>query len=78
MPVQNWWEEFADVPETMNGVLRAHGVREIDISDITITDKTVNDLVKEEKVLSNAIVDKVWPSIDSKVVYHYTSKGAAE
>lgn len=78
MPVKNWWEEFAAVPETINEVLRAHGVREIGISDITITDKTVNDLVKEEKVLSNAIVDKVWPSLDNKVVYHYTSKDAAE
>lgn len=78
MSVQNWWGEFPAVLETINGILSAHGVREIDISDITITDKTVNDLVKEEKVLSNAIVDKVWPFIDSKVVYHYTSKDAAE
>jgi len=78
VPVQNWWEEFAAIPETINWVLRSHGVREIGISDITITDKTVNDLVKEEKVLSNAIVDKVWPSIDSKVVYHFTSKEATE
>lgn len=78
MPAQNWWEELATVSETINGVLRSHGVREIGVSDITITDKTVNDLVKEEKVLSNAIVDKVWPSIDNKVVYHYTSKDAAE
>lgn len=78
MPVQNWWEEFAAIPETINAILRAHGVREIGISDITITDKTVNDLVKEEKILSNAIVNKIWPSIDNKVVYHYTSKEAAE
>lgn len=78
MPVQNWWEEFAAIPKTINAILRAHGVREIGISDITITDKTVNDLVKEEKILSNAIVNKIWPSIDNKVVYHYTSKEAAE
>lgn len=78
MSVQYWWEELAAVQDSINSVLRKYGVKEIDKSAITVTDKTVNDLVKEEKVLSNAVVDKVWPSIDEKIVYHYTSKEAAE
>lgn len=78
MPVKYWWEELEKIQDSINSVLRKHGVKEIDKSAITVTDKTINDFLKEEKTLSNAIIDKLWPSIDQKIVYHYTSKEAAE
>ncbi|QIU89495.1 hypothetical protein [Yokenella regensburgei] len=63
----------------INSILSKHGVKnEINLSDITITDKLVSDLVKDDKVLSNSIVESIWPSVDSLTVYHYTSKNAAE
>ena len=47
-------------------------------SDVTITDRTVSDLVKPNGVLSEAIINHLWPSISSEVVYHYTSTKSAE
>lgn len=65
--------------DSINSILSSHGVAgSIDISNITITDKTVTDLVKENKKLSNLIIDHIWPSIDGLTVYHYTSKDSAE
>lgn len=65
--------------ESINKILDKHGISEtIDLTNITITDKTVSDLVKENQKLSTLIVDAIWPSIDSLSVYHYTSKAAAE
>jgi len=64
---------------SINEILDEHGIGEsIDLTNITITDKTVSDLVKEDQKLSSLIVDSIWPSIDSLSVYHYTSKSAAE
>ena len=63
----------------INSILTKHGItRSIDLSNITITNKTVTDFVKQDQVLSNSIVDSIWPSIDALTVYHYTSKDAAE
>ena len=65
--------------KSINSILLNHGVTtHINLSDITIADNTVTDLVKEHKVLSNAIVDSIWPSIGVSEVYHYTSKASAE
>lgn len=65
--------------DNINSILSSHGIADsIDISNITITDKTVTDFVKENQKLSNLIVDAIWPSIDDLTVYHYTSKAAAE
>lgn len=50
----------------------------ISLSDITITDNTVSDLVKPNAKLSDAITNYLWPSISSACIYHYTSKNAAE
>jgi len=63
----------------INSILSSHDIADsIDLSNITITDKTVTDFVKENQKLSNLIVDAIWPSIDDLTVYHYTSKDAAE
>lgn len=65
--------------EDINQILNNNGVQEnITLSDITITDKTVSDLVKPNAKLSDAITNLLWPSIASASVYHYTSKSAAE
>lgn len=75
--------EYLEMQKTLvkdiNSILSKYGVKnEINLSDITITDNLVSDLVKEDKVLSNSIVESIWPSIDSLTVYHYTSKYSAE
>lgn len=63
----------------INTVLTRHGVgKTITLSDITVTDKNVSDLVKPNAPLSEAITNHLWPSISSEVVYHYTSMQAAE
>lgn len=65
----------SDISETLS----KYGIDdEISIDDITVTEKTVSDLVKPESKLSNAIINLLWPSIKSAVVYHYTSLKAAE
>jgi hypothetical protein len=67
------------IVEIINEVLNRNGISEtIDLTNITITDKTVSDLVKEDQKLSTLIVDAIWPSISCLSVYHYTSKAAAE
>lgn len=63
----------------INKVLKNNGVSEVILlSDITVTEKTVSDLVIPNAKLSNAITNFLWPSIASASVYHYTSKAAAE
>lgn len=63
----------------INKVLANNGIQEqIALSDITITDKTVSDLVKPNSKLSDAITNHLWPSIGAATVYHYTSRSAAE
>ena len=68
-----------DLVTDINQILSRNGVQEkITLSDITITDKTVSDLVKQNAKLSDAITNFLWPSITSASVYHYTSRKAAE
>lgn|GEM_PF-1103930 len=63
----------------INSILKDSGITEkISLSDITITEKTVSDLVKPNAKLSDIITNFLWPSITSATVYHYTSKTAAE
>lgn len=63
----------------INEVLTNHSIdTSIDLSDITITDKTVSDLVKPDSKLSNAIIEYLWPSVSKASVYHFTSKESAE
>lgn len=72
-------EMMNDLVKDINQILNNNGVQEnITLSDITITDKTVSDLVKQNAKLSDAITNFLWPSIASASVYHYTSKSAAE
>lgn len=71
--------EIKSLITDINAVLSKHGIDQtINLSDITITDKTVSDLVKPDAKLSNAITNHLWPSIPSASVYHFTSKDAAE
>ena len=68
-----------DLIKDINQILLNNRVKEnITLSDITITDNTVSDLVKPNAKLSDAITNFLWPSIASAPVYHYTSKSAAE
>lgn len=63
----------------INKILSEYGSDEkISIEDITVTEGTVSDLVKDKSKLSDAIANLLWPSIQSAVVYHYTSMEAAE
>lgn len=63
----------------INDVLSRHGISErISLIDLTITEKTVSDLVKPVAKLSDAITNHLWPSTGSATVYHYTSREAAE
>jgi len=72
-------EKMNDLVKDINQILNNNGVQEeITIADITITEKTVSDLVKPNAKLSDAITNFLWPSIASGSVYHYTSKSAAE
>ncbi len=72
-------EKMNDLVKDINQILSANGVQEqIMLSDITITEKTVSDLVKQNARLSDSITNFLWPSVPSASVYHYTSKDAAE
>lgn len=72
-------EKMNDLIKDINQILNKNGVREeISLSDITVTEKTVSDLVKSNAKLSDAITNFLWPSITSASVYHYTSRRAAE
>lgn len=63
----------------INGILSEYGSNEkISMDDITVTETTVTDLVKDKSRLSGAIINLLWPSIKSAVVYHYTSMEVAE
>lgn len=63
----------------INKILSSSGIKKaIAFSDITITDKTVSDIIKISPKLSDAITEKLWPSIASATVYHYTSRESAE
>jgi hypothetical protein len=63
----------------INAVLERHGIPDtIQLSDITVTDRTVTDHVKEFSRLSKAIENHVWPPVPSASVFHYTSRSAAE
>lgn len=67
------------ITQDINQILRNHRIcTVISDRDITVTDKTVSDLVKPTAVLSDAITNHLWPSVNSATVYHYTSKHAAE
>lgn len=63
----------------INTILAKNGIYDkITLSDITITEKTVSDLVKPNAKLSDAISNFFWPSITDATVYHYTSRSAGE
>ena len=63
----------------INRILNEHGIQaNILPSDILITDTKVTDGFKENKKLSNAIIDHLWPSIKYADVYHFTQSDKAE
>ena len=55
-----------DLVREINEILKRNGVSEvISLLDLTITEKTVSDLVKPNAKLSDAITNFLWPSIAS-------------
>jgi len=65
--------------EDINKILENHGISlKLRLEDLTITNDTVNDLVKHNSLLSDAIVDYIWDNVESKEVFHYTTKTKAE
>ena len=72
-------KQMNDLVEDINKILKKNEIQEqIALCDITITEKTVSDLVKQNAKLSDAIINFLWPSIACASVYHYTSKSSAE
>ena len=63
----------------INRVLGRHGIDDrIELSDIVVTDRTVSDLVKTNARLSDAVVNHVWPSMDSLcngIAFYIESRG---
>ena len=71
--------QMNELVKDINEILKKNGVSAvISLADITITEKTVSDLVESDAKLSDAITNFLWPSITSATGYHYTSKAAAE
>ena len=63
----------------INSILYKNGINEtINYEDVTKDEKTVSDLAKINARLSDAIINHLWPSIESKCVYHYTCRKKAE
>lgn len=72
-------EMMKSIIADINAVLTKYGIeKEICLSDLIITDKTVSDSVKPEAKLSDAITNHLWPSIETASVYHFTTRDAAE
>lgn len=73
------YQESQALVKDINDILSSYRISQrISIHDLTITEKTVSDLVKLTAKLSDAITNHLWPSVDSATVYHYTSRSAAE
>lgn len=73
------YSEQISLMEEINNILKKYGIQEkISPCDITITEKTVSDFVKPDSILSNAIINFLWASVESVEVYHYTSREVAE
>lgn len=65
--------------EEINSILERNGVKQrITPNDVTVTEKSVVDLFKSPAILSDAITQHLWPSVESATVYHYTSTESAE
>ncbi|MDY0744765.1 hypothetical protein SNE35_09610 [Paucibacter sp. R3-3] len=64
---------------TINAVLQKHGIKDV-ITDehITVTDSLVCDFAKPESYLSELLIEKLWPRIHRRKVFHFTTQEAAE
>lgn len=62
----------------INSILEKHSISPISLKDITVTNSTVSDIVKQDGCLSSSIINKIWPSVGVATVFHYTSKDKAE
>lgn len=68
-----------NIVNTINIILNRNGIGKIvKLEDLTITEDTVSDLVKSNSILSDIIIDNIWPSISHEEVFHFTSSQAAE
>lgn len=67
------------IVDDINQILDKHGIHAlISEQDLTVTDRTVSDVVKRAPRLSDAITEKLWPTVSFARVYHYTSRESAE
>lgn len=63
----------------MNNILNKHGIQErISQEDLSFGDNTILARDRENLKLAPAIINHIWPSISTQMVYHYTDKDAAE
>ena len=70
---------ITSILKDINAILRKHKIAlELGPHDITVTEKTVTDMMKKIPRLSDAITEYLWPSVRTARVYHYTSREAAE
>lgn len=68
-----------EIVSLINETLRSHGIETcICPDDITITDAMILDSDRAMPKLSGAIINRWWPSVPSRRVYHFTSKTSAE
>lgn len=68
----------AVIANGLNEVLAQHRIdTRITSQDIVVTENTVSDGVLGEKI-SGAIINAIWPSINSAKVFHYTSFAGGE
>jgi len=77
-PIDELAERIAIVAD-INGILASCGITQtVSPADIIITEQTVSDGVKAHPKLSGVITDFLWPSVNAAIVYHYTTREAAE
>lgn len=70
-------QEKNNLIKDLNGILTKYGIDEkMTWEDIIITCLTVID--SQDKKLSNAVINHLWPRVNLEKFYHFTNKVAAE
>lgn len=71
-------KEEENLVNDINSILQTHGItHRVLRGEITITDRIVSDGVRNESALSEAVIEKIWPSIQQETVFHYTTSDIA-
>jgi hypothetical protein len=70
---------LSEIVSEINLILQNHGIADsITATDITVTERTISDLVHEDARLSATIVESIWPTVTQAELLHYTTRNAAE